>query len=75
MTLAALIPDAASAARRNPTWLDPAAQFKSAAPSAGASSFRCSPSAFSPPASEWNCLGAKVESDEQNGDRELARAA
>jgi len=73
MTLAALIPDAASAARRNATWLDPAAQFKSAAPSAGASSFRCSPLAFSPPASE--CDKPEVESDEQNGDRELARAA
>jgi len=35
--------------------------------------FRCSPLAFSPPASE--CDKPEVESDEQNGDRELARAA
>jgi hypothetical protein len=36
-----------------------AAPFKPAAPSAGASSFRCWPSACSPPASGWNGLGAR----------------
>jgi hypothetical protein len=35
-----------------------AAQFRSAVPSAGASSFRCWPSAFSPPAPGWNGLAA-----------------
>ena len=74
MTLAALIPDAASAARRNATWLDPKLLGGAIQVSRAVGwRFRCSPLAFSPPASE--CDKPEVESDEQNGDRELARAA
>jgi len=49
----------ALAARRNATWLDPKLLGGAIQVSRAVGwRFRCSPSAFSLPASEWNCLGA-----------------
>jgi hypothetical protein len=51
-------------------------QFRSAVPSAGASSFRCWPSAFSPGTGmEWFGRDRPQVESEQNGRRKLARAA
>ncbi len=81
MTLAALIPDAASAARRNATWLDPkllggaiqvsrAVGWRKLVPllAVGILAAGVGMELFGRDKPE-------VESDEQNGDRELARAA